>query len=85
MNYQYRVGGSLAYNHPTYIERNADQELLTALKNGQFCYIFNCRQMGKSSLRVRVTHILQQSGMDCAAVDITSIGSNDNLSQWYNG
>jgi len=45
MNYQYRVGGSLAYNHPTYIERNADQELLTALKNGQFCYVFNCRQM----------------------------------------
>jgi WD40 repeat protein len=85
MNYQYRVGGSLAYNHPTYIERNADQELLTALKNGQFCYIFNCRQMGKSSLRVRVTHILQQLGMDCASVDITSIGSNDNLSQWYNG
>ncbi|MFM6372883.1 MAG: AAA-like domain-containing protein [Microcystis panniformis] len=85
MNYQYRVGGSLAYNHPTYIERNADRELLTALKNGQFCYVFNCRQMGKSSLRVRVTHILQQLGMDCAAVDITSIGSNDNLSQWYNG
>ncbi|MFM2379801.1 MAG: hypothetical protein RLZZ143_2380 [Cyanobacteriota bacterium] len=85
MNYQYRVGGSLAYNHPTYIERNADRELLTALKNGQFCYVFNCRQMGKSSLRVRVTHILQQSGMDCASVDITSIGSNDNLSQWYNG
>ncbi|NCR25456.1 MAG: hypothetical protein GPJ25_03145 [Microcystis aeruginosa LE13-04] len=85
MNYQYRVGGSLAYNHPTYIERNADRELLTALKNGQFCYVFNCRQMGKSSLRVRVTHILQQSGMDCAAVDITSLGSNDNLSQWYNG
>ncbi|MFN7513306.1 AAA-like domain-containing protein, partial [Microcystis sp.] len=85
MNYQYRVGGSLAYNHPTYIERNADRELLTALKNGQFCYVFNCRQMGKSSLRVRVTHILQQLGMDCASVDITSIGSNDNLSQWYNG
>ncbi len=85
MNYQYRVGGSLAYNHPTYIERNADQELLTALKNGQFCYVFNCRQMGKSSLRVRVTHILQQLGRDCASVDITSIGSNDNLSQWYNG
>jgi WD40 repeat protein len=85
MNYQYRVGGSLAYNHPTYIERNADQKLLEALKNGQFCYVFNCRQMGKSSLRVRVTHILQELGMDCAAVDITSIGSNDNLSQWYNG
>lgn len=85
MNYQYRVGGSLAYNHPTYIERNADRELLTALKNGQFCYVFNCRQMGKSSLRVRVTHILQQLGMDCASVDITSLGSNDNLSQWYNG
>ncbi|MEG3435914.1 AAA-like domain-containing protein [Pannus brasiliensis CCIBt3594] len=85
MNYQYRVGGSLAHNHPTYVERKADRDLLNALKDGKFCYVFNCRQMGKSSSRVRVTHALQEMGMACASVDITSIGSDDNLSKWYNG
>lgn len=85
MGYQYRVGGSLAYNHPTYVSRRADRDLLQALLDGKFCYVFNCRQMGKSSLRVRVTHRLQEMGMTGTSIDITSIGSDDNLSKWYNG
>ena len=52
----YKVGGSLAFNHPTYVIRKADKELLTTLENGKFCYVFNCRQMGKSSLRVQAMH-----------------------------
>jgi WD40 repeat protein len=85
VDYPYRVGGSLAHNHPTYVGRSADRDLLNALLDGKFCYVFNCRQMGKSSLRVRVTHTLQEKGMTCASVDITSIGSADNVSKWYNG
>jgi WD40 repeat protein len=85
VDYPYRVGGSLAHNHPTYVGRSADRNLLNALLEGKFCYVFNCRQMGKSSLRVWVTHTLQEKGMTCASVDITSIGSADNVSKWYNG
>ena len=81
----YKVGGSLAFNHPTYVIRKADKELLTTLENGKFCYVFNCRQMGKSSLRVQAMHHLQAQGMDCASIDITSLGSDLDKTQWYNG
>ncbi len=81
----YKVGGSLAFNHPTYVARKADKELLNALENGKFCYVFNCRQMGKSSLRVQAMHQLQAQGMSCASIDITSLGSDLDQQQWYNG
>ena len=84
-SYSYKVGGSLGFAHPTYVERQADQTLLTALTAGKFCYVFNCRQMGKSSLRVRAMHQLQAKGMSCASVDITSLGSDISQKQWYSG
>ncbi|AFY77683.1 WD40 repeat-containing protein [Pleurocapsa sp. PCC 7327] len=81
----YKVGGSLAFDHPTYVERRADKELLDALRLGKFCYVFNCRQMGKSSLRVRAMHRLQAQGMSCASIDLTSLGSHVSQQQWYSG
>lgn len=85
-NYQYQVGGSLSNNAPTYVTRQADIELDKALKKGEFCYILNCRQMGKSSLLVRTYHRLQQQGFKCATIDMTNIGS-ENITplQWYKG
>ncbi|MEQ9671512.1 MAG: hypothetical protein RLO19_24570 [Coleofasciculus sp. G2-EDA-02] len=50
----YKVGGSLEYQHPTYVVRNADAQLYQGLINGEFCYVLNSRQMGKSSLRVQI-------------------------------
>lgn len=29
----YQVGGSLKYGHPTYVERQADQDIYEGLKN----------------------------------------------------
>jgi WD40 repeat protein len=81
----YKVGGSLAFDHPTYVERKADRDLIEALRVGKFCYVFNCRQMGKSSLRVRAMHRLQAEGMSCASIDLTSLGSDVSLQQWYSG
>lgn len=46
----YQVGGNLEPNDPSYIERQADKNLYEGLKAGKFCYVFNSRQMGKSSL-----------------------------------
>ena len=82
----YQIGGSLQNDSPSYIERLADSQLYEALKRGEFCYVLNSRQMGKSSLLVRTRHKLQKEGIKCTTVDLTNIGSkNITPTQWYKG
>ncbi|WP_293337074.1 GAF domain-containing protein [Microcoleus sp. CAWBG58] len=84
--YTYKVGGHLPLDVSTYVVRQADSELYQGLTNGDFCYVLNSRQMGKTSLRVRTMHKLQAEGIACAAIDLTKIGSQDiNPDQWYAG
>ena len=86
MTYRYQVGGSLGIDTPSYVKRKADDQLYQALKRGEFCYILNTRQMGKSSMMVRAYHLLQQEGYRCMTVDMSYIGS-ENITplQWYKG
>ncbi len=82
--FHFKVGGCLGAEAQSYVVRKADHDLYQALQNGEFCYVFNARQMGKSSLLVRVKKQLQQEGDQCAYVDMTQLGTTGVTPiQWY--
>ena len=85
-NYEYKVGGSLGENAPSYVVRKADEDLYQNLKAGEFCYVFNSRQMGKTSLIVRTMNKLLSEGYACSCLDFSVGGSRYIKSeQWYAG
>ncbi|WP_293079918.1 AAA-like domain-containing protein [Moorena sp. SIO4A1] len=80
----YQVGGSLPQDTTTYALRKADTEIFQALMAGEFCYVLNSRQMGKSSLRVQTMKRLQEAGVACGCIDFTMIGKeNIPVEMWY--
>lgn len=82
----YQVGGSLTNNATNYVKRQADDDFYNGLKAGEFCYVLNSRQMGKSSLQVRTIQRLRSEGIACAAIDISEIGNRGvTPEQWYAG
>jgi WD40 repeat protein len=83
---RYQVGGSLRGDDPNYVIRQADEQLYASLKAGDFCYVFNSRQMGKTSLLQRTSYRLVAQNYSCAYLDVTRLGSEDTTpEQWYKG
>ena len=79
----YQVGGTLPPNNPHYVEREADNKLFQSLIKDEFCYVFNSRQTGKSSLQVHVRKKLEAEGIICAYIDLSGIDTTSDLESWY--
>ena len=81
MNF-YQIGGSLANTSLSYVKRQADDTLYYSLKSGDICYVLNCRQMGKSSLRIKTKTRLETDDYHCITVDLQEIGICDDEKEW---
>ncbi len=81
----YISGGTLPRDAPSYIHRQADEDLYQGLQHGDLCYILTARQMGKSSLMVRTVVRLRAEGFTVAVLDLTLQGRHLTMEQWYDG
>ncbi len=82
----YKVGGALTQDVSSYVTRASDDELYKALKAGEFCYVLNSRQMGKSSLMVRTLTRLQADAWAGMTIDFSAKDSqSDRSDYWYDG
>ena len=80
----FKFGGSLPPDDSNYIERQADEDLYQHLLWGEYCYVLNSRQTGKSSLMLRTMQKLEAQGIACGKIDMSIIGGKrTTLEQWY--
>ena len=77
--------GGILRDDAFYVPRPADEALFEALAVGELCHVLAPRQIGKSSLRVRVARRLAAAGVRCGAVDLTIVGTEGDASAWYFG
>ncbi len=65
---RFQAGGALDPDSSLYIERQADRELLQHCLNGEYVFLLNTRQVGKSSLIYRTAQHLRQEKNICSVV-----------------
>lgn len=81
---QLQTSGSLS-ERALYIERPEDDQVYDLLMRGEYCNILTSRQMGKSSLMVRLKRRLQAAGVRVVDVSLEATGGNEAIPSagWY--
>ncbi len=82
---RFHTSGTLRHDAASYVEHQADWDLVNGLASGEFCYVLTSRQMGKSSLMVRSAWQLRNQGARVVTLDLTALGYNLTVDQWYEG
>jgi len=67
------AGGALPARHRSYIEREADDEALAIMLDGEYLHLIAPRQIGKTSLLRHLSAKLQEVGWRCAYVDLSML------------
>ena len=80
------AGGTLWREAPSYIIRPADEELFRLTFTGEYCNVLAARQMGKSSLMVRMANRLHEAGITTAILDVSILGGGISTPEaWFFG
>ena len=81
----YTVGGTVQASGGVYIKRHADDELLELCQQGEIALVLSSRQVGKSSLMVRIAGQLEADNIRSGIVDLSAIGTQVTQDEWYLG
>lgn len=82
----YNLSGAIPEGNSSYVKRKADDELYKELKAGEFCYVLNSSQTGKTSLLVRTMSRLRKNRVECAFIDLSGEATkNISPETWYKG
>jgi predicted AAA+ superfamily ATPase len=81
----YTFQGSVQAGDGLYIQRQADDKLLSLCRNRQFAYVLAARQVGKSSLMNNTINRLKEHGFRSINIYIPELGVNVTPEQWYIG
>lgn len=81
MTQRYQVGGALRPG-ALYIPRAADDEAEAALLAGDAIHVLGPRQLGKSSLRLRLAARLAARGLRVAHLDLSGLGAARDAQAW---
>lgn len=81
----FKPGGTMEPSAPSYVSRAADAQLLQSLMAGEYVYLLDSRQKGKSSLVARTIVKLKEQNISTVKLDLQRIGANVTPDQWYAG
>lgn len=80
---KFKVGGALLPNHPAYIERHADEDVMELLHQMQYIQIIEPRQQGKTSLINRLIGKIEDYIFCYVDMSTLNDSSKSNEEEWY--